>query len=383
MKQNIPINVQNIINTLVAAGHSAYVVGGAVRDAYLGRETNDFDITTSALPEEIKRLFSCYTVIETGIKHGTVTVLVENTSYEITTYRTETTYTDSRHPDKVTFVSSINEDLARRDFTVNAIAISHLHGVIDLYDGLEDIKSRIIRTVGDPELRFGEDALRILRALRFSSTLGFTIEKNTKRAIFALKDSLNKVSVERKYTEIKKLICGENAQAVIGEYLSVLKAIMPINGEPDSVCKLPDDHKMRLCCLLGSSWKTALDLLRADNETKYTCALLYGSAPLPESETELKLYISRLGLEDAKTVIAYRKALYGEDAQNLTDKVLSSNRPLFLKDLAVNGSDLRDAGLSGREISQALQRLLEAVIREEIPNEKEILLIKAKETAAC
>ncbi len=367
-------NAEYIIKMLNDAGFEAYAVGGCVRDAIMGRPCDDTDITTNALPEETKAVFSSHTLLETGIKHGTLTLVLDHTPYEITTYRREIGYTDSRHPDKVEFVPTLEEDLSRRDFTVNAIAYSPLFGIKDPFFGVNDIKNKLIRAVGDPEKRFSEDALRILRALRFSSVLGFEIEENTSNAVLSLAETVNKVSGERIYAELKKLLCGKNAQTVIEKYIEAIKKIIPVNGDYNSIYRLPADFSMRLACLCGNSVGNALKLLRADNKTKHICNLLVNSSPLPKQETELKFYISALGREDALTVARYRRALYGEDALKDTERLLNSNTPLFLTDLAINGSDLLPLGIKGKNIGETLNRLLTSVIKNEIENTKEALL---------
>ena len=367
-------NAKLIIDSLRNAGFEAFAVGGAVRDSLMGRVADDLDITTSAKPEDTKKVFSAFPVIETGIKHGTVTVVLDRTPFEITTYRTEIGYADSRHPDSVSFVNNVTEDLARRDFTMNAIAYSPYDGIVDPFCGYRDIQNKIIRTVGDPYKRFSEDALRILRALRFSSVLGFEIEDNTAKAIFELAENLKFVSSERIYTEMKKLVCGTNAQFVINEYIQVFKTILPINGDYKAIHKLPNDHAMRLYCLFGESYIDALTVLRADNKVKSVCRAISSSKPIPTDEAELKFYISALGKEAAKTVIAYRKALFNEDSDNKADLLLNSEMPLYLSDLAVNGNDLLDIGIKGKEIGEMLNALLVSVIRGETKNEKNSLI---------
>ena len=363
-----------IIDQLRNDGYQAFAVGGAVRDSLMGREADDFDITTSAKPEQTKNTFSSFPVIETGIKHGTVTVLIENTPFEITTFRSEFGFSDSRHPDSVSFVTDIKEDLARRDFTMNAIAFSPYDGMVDPFFGYSDIQNKIIRTVGDPHQRFTEDALRILRALRFSAVLGFRIEENTRKAIFSLAENLKFVSAERIYVELKKLICGINAQAVINEYLPVLKAILPINGDYSNVHKLPKDHSMRFYCLFGASYKEALSILRADNKVKSVCNIISAAKPLPTNENALKLYISALGRENAETVITYRKAMYDEDKDGIAESILNSGTPLFLTDLQIDGNDLTDLGINGKEIGETLKRLLVSAINGEVANDKNALI---------
>ena len=371
-------HAEYLINKLKSAGFEAYAVGGCVRDSIMGVSCGDTDITTNALPEQTKSVFEHNVVLETGIKHGTVTVLVENIPYEITTYRIESGYTDSRHPDKIEFVRNLKEDLARRDFTMNAIAYSHKEGIKDYFGGAEDINNKIIRAVGDPEKRFSEDSLRILRALRFASVLGFEIEHNTSNAIIKLAETVIKVSPERIYTELKKLLCGKNAQSVVNNYVSVISKIINTNGDYKSINKLPADFAMRLSCLCGSSVGEALRFLRADNKTKQLCNLLINSKPIPKDEIALKLYISAIGREASLSVAVYRRALFGEDSEYKTEKLIASNTPLFLSDLAIDGSDLVKLGISGKCVGETLLRLLNLVIKGEIVNERSTLINNAK-----
>ncbi len=371
-------NAEYIIKKLNAAGYEAYAVGGAVRDMVMGRASDDCDITTSARPEETKSVFSSFTVIETGIKHGTVAVIIDHTPYEITTYRTESKYADSRHPDTVTFVSDLKSDLSRRDFTMNAVAYSPDIGFVDPFLGIGDINSRVIRTVGDAYKRFSEDALRILRALRFASVIGFEIEETTSNAIIDLSHTVCKVSRERIFAELKKLILGGNAQTVINSYIDVIKAIIPINGNYKEIGKLPCNLPMRFTCLCGDRVNEALDFLRADNATKQACRVLLNSSPMPNDRTELKKYVSKLGRESAHLVVEYRRALYGEDQGYMFEELMHSNTALFISDLALNGNDLKQIGIEGRAIGKTLESLLFAVINGGTENDKESLLELAK-----
>ena len=216
-----------IIRKIEDNRYEAYLVGGSVRDMLMGKKPNDIDITTNALPADIKRIFGDYIVIETGIKHGTVTVLKDEIPIEITTYRTEEGYSDGRHPDKVTFTTNITEDLSRRDFTINSIAYNPKSGYFDPFNGKKDIENKIICCVGDPKVRFEEDALRILRALRFSSVLGFDIENKTSEAIHECRHLLKNVSAERIYSEISKMLCGINIRNILTEYADVISVLIP------------------------------------------------------------------------------------------------------------------------------------------------------------
>ena len=215
------------LNMLNENGFEAYLIGGSVRDFIMELPIGDIDITTNATPNQVKEVFKDFRVIETGIKHGTVTVLVDNEPIEITTYRSETTYSDNRHPDSVSFSNSLEDDVIRRDFTMNAIAYNFQNGFCDYTGGIDDIKNKTIRCIGDAELRFREDALRILRALRFSSVLGFTIEEKTSLAIHKCKNLLKNISAERIQVEFVKLICGKNAHLILNEYADVICVFIP------------------------------------------------------------------------------------------------------------------------------------------------------------
>ncbi len=374
-------NARYVISQLNKNGYQAFIVGGCVRDHLMGREATDYDITTSALPEQVKQVFSCHTVIETGIKHGTVTVLLGGEPFEITTYRTELGYSDLRHPDTVVFLSNINGDLSRRDFTMNAVAYNDTDGFIDLFGGIEDIKNKTIRAVGEPSVRFSEDALRILRALRFASTLGFKMEKNTANSVFLLAESVNRVSPERIYSELKKLLCGFNAHNVVTEYKEALEKILKIeiNVEKEKLKALPNDFAMRFSYLCGENVTETLCFLRADNRTKQLCDLLKNSTPVPNDELLLKRYVRELGREDAEYVGNYRRALYSEDKSNNLKELLSSNTCLSISELDINGNDVLALGVPPREVGTLLSALLELVVAEELNNTKTDLINKVKE----
>ena len=219
-----------LIETIENAGFEAYQVGGCVRDFFMKRKCDDIDITTSAKPGDLEKILAENNIkyIETGLKHGTVTAVFDGDNFEITTYRTDGEYIDNRHPENVSFVSNIDEDLSRRDFTINAIAYNpNKDEIVDLFGGRDDIENKIIKAVGDPDRRFKEDALRIMRAIRFSSTLGFEIEENTKAALFRNKELLKNVSAERIFTELSKLLLGDNVFDVLTEYKEIIGVIIP------------------------------------------------------------------------------------------------------------------------------------------------------------
>lgn len=218
---------KTVLSMLKNAGFEAFLIGGSVRDFIMGREIGDVDVTTNAVPDEVKAVFSDFRVIDTGIKHGTVTVLVENEPVEITTYRSESGYSDNRRPDSVSFSHRLSDDVIRRDFTMNGVAYNFEDGFCDLVGGIGDIKNGVIRCIGNPEERFREDALRILRAIRFSSVLGFAIEAETKKAVHSCRNLLNNISAERIREEFCKLLCGENASAVLAEFSDVIGVFIP------------------------------------------------------------------------------------------------------------------------------------------------------------
>ncbi len=227
MEINIPLYAQTALDMLHARGYKAYIVGGCVRDALLGKEPNDYDICTDCTPEGMKEVFASYNTIETGIKHGTLTVIIDHDPIEITTFRSDGTYSDHRKPDTVRFEKDLSQDLRRRDFTINALCYNRREGLVDMFGGTDDLKHRIVRCVGDPRERFDEDALRILRAMRFSSVLDFEIEKNTSFAIHRQKELLKNISAERIAAELKKLLCGRDPARILIEYRDVMAVLIP------------------------------------------------------------------------------------------------------------------------------------------------------------
>lgn len=237
MRLQLPAAVNMIIDVLQAHGYEGFAVGGCVRDSVLNRTPDDWDITTSATPYQVKELFS--KTVDTGLQHGTVTVMVHGVGYEVTTYRIDGEYEDARHPKEVQFTSNLTEDLKRRDFTINAMAYSKDRGLIDEFGGMNDLQRKIIRCVGDPWQRFGEDALRILRAVRFAAQLGFEIEENTKKAIVELAPTLSKISAERIQTETVKLLMSDRPEMWRSVYdLGITRIIMP---EFDAIMETPQN----------------------------------------------------------------------------------------------------------------------------------------------
>ncbi len=393
MNVGMPSGAAYIISRLEERGARADIVGGCVRDAMLGRRASDFDITTSASPEEVISIFSDMRVIETGVAHGTVTVIADGAPYEVTTYRIDGEYTDSRHPDSVTFAGRIEDDLSRRDFTVNAMAYSKSYGLTDLFGGREDIESRLIRAVGDPYLRFTEDALRILRAIRFASVLCFDIEPRTAAAARELAPRLLSVSAERIYAEWRKLIGGEGAYAVLSDYSDIIGVFLP---ELSGLC-LPEEREFkaagadaRFLALFAKTcadeaphlFHEALCRLKADKKTRENGRLALENYKSPtETEAELLRLLSRLGEECATLTVELRAVLglCSYDTLPRLSELISGGRAYRITDLAVDGTDLISIGIFGKDIGASLSTLLELVIDGLLPNEKNALLSYLKE----
>ena len=387
IKLSLPEEVKFIIKTLNEHGHRADVVGGAVRDACIGRTTSDYDITTDALPEEIKRVFSGVRTIDTGIKHGTVALHLGGENYEVTTYRRDGDYLDARHPETVEFTESLAEDVRRRDFTMNALCYNETDGITDFVGGVSDIENRLIRTVGDPVTRFSEDALRILRALRFSAVLGFSIEKSTAEAVHSCKELLFGISRERIYAEWQKLISGDNAYAVIEEYCDVFATFLPISFDslPPRESFFCGSGLVRTLALfaLGSenpaeSYDAAMSALKTDKATRVggRDALLCLGDGVPKDKRDALLALSKYGEEVTRTAVRVAEMIgkCEEDRERLIDEAIASGIPYSLKSLAVSGDDLGTLGFKGEKIGEELKRLLLIVIDGKCENTKSALL---------
>lgn len=432
----LPPQVEFAIDKLTAAGYEAYIVGGCVRDVMRLAEPSDYDITTSALPEQVIAVFKGEKIIETGLKHGTVTLLKEGMPLEITTYRIDGDYTDNRRPNSVTFTANIKEDLARRDFTVNAMAFSPKIGIVDAFGGKKDLKSGIIRSVGDADRRFNEDALRIMRALRFASVLGFTIADSTKKSIIKNRELLKNISAERIAAELIKLLCGKNAKDIILEYYEVLEVILPeIKGMQGfdqknrwhiydvlthtavAVENTPSIPALKLAALLHDCGKpdtfftddkgvghfyghpeisfkkakTAFARLKLDNATTELALTLikYHDTPIEPTEKAVKRALNKITPDVFFSLLDIKRA--DNLAQNpeltadalvtidtlgkIAKEIIKKGECFCLKDLAVNGNDLINAGIpAGKELGKALDFLLDAVINERVKNEKQALL---------
>lgn len=371
-----------VLRALHDAGFEAYVVGGCVRDSLLGRLPGDWDVTTSALPEETKTALADLPVIETGLRHGTVTAVVAGEPVEVTTFRVDGPYSDGRRPDTVAFTRNLTDDLARRDFTVNAMAWSSEAGLADPFGGREDLRRRVIRCVGEPARRFGEDALRILRALRFSAALGFAVEPGTAAALREGRARLAGVSAERVAAELSKLACGENAPAVLREFPEVIAQVLPEwDCDPGALGRAPADLPVRLAMLFPSAReaKTALRRLKYDNATACAAEALcaFRSAPLEASRPAVRRMLHTLGPEAFRRLLAMRAA-YGEpfaDVERTLDAVLAGGDCWSLESLAVKGGDLIAAGVPvGPEVGRTLAAMLDAVIDGRCPNDRAALL---------
>lgn len=430
--------ILTIISLMEEKGYEIHLVGGFVRDSIMGKKADDADFATNASPEETLEVFKDFHTLETGIKHGTVTVIINHKPFEITTYRTEKGYSDCRHPDEVSYAEKIEDDLSRRDFTVNSIAYSPSKGFVDLYNGKKDIERKIIRCVGEPEKRFTEDALRIMRALRFSSVLSFSIEEETEKAMFKCRDLLNNISKERIFIELSKMLCGENVREVLSKYSDILSVVIPeikemkgfqqhnfhhiydvLNHTAIVVENAPALPHLRFAALFHDCGKPecfsldkdgvghfyshasisarkadeALQRLRCDNKTRERVVKLIKlhDAPIEESEIVIKKKLSKYGEDLFFDLIALKRAdtkglapefhnrkEHFDTLQSIAKKLLSEKPCFSLKNLAVNGNDIAELGFKGREIGEVLNKLLNAVIENRIPNEKTSLLAEAK-----
>ena len=388
MKMELPFPVLHSLFLLNQAGHEAFVVGGCVRDVLMGKAPSDWDITTSAMPEETLAVFHEYRTIETGIKHGTVTVMIEDTPLEITTYRVDGNYSDGRHPDQVSFTRSLKEDLKRRDFTVNAMAYHPEIGLVDPFRGQKDLTKKVVRCVGRPMKRFDEDALRILRGLRFSSVLGFSIHPSTKRAIHRIKATLSCVSVERIAVEFTKLLCGVNVQKILSEYADVMAVFLPeidCANVAKRVSQVIPTPLFRLTALMFDATPSFAEKicknLRFSNKMTEDITELINcrNISLEPSKSNVLHILHRLGPERAEMLVHLRSVADDVDYEGFLSVLLQLQNDddscYRLKDLAVSGEDLMAAGVpSGPTVGATLNTLLEAVMNGECSNQKDKLL---------
>ena len=392
-----------LLDTLHRAGYAAYVVGGCVRDSLLGLTPHDWDLCTSALPQQVMKLFGAQRCIPTGLQHGTVTVKQSGALYEITTFRTEGTYTDGRHPDEVHFVPDVREDLARRDLTINAMAYNEKEGLVDPFGGQADLQSGIVRAVGVPRQRFTEDALRILRLYRFAARFGFAIDPPTAQAAQELCAHLDCVSVERIEEELAKLLSAPAPAAYLDK--KILLVILPeLSSEALAAAKPVVDAcpagaenlPIRLAALLLSlgedGTRRTLRRLRCSNACIEETAVLVREA-VPGVPVSLNIYARRLlgkyNLCTVQRIAALGTALQPERAADfaalseLAERLDADGVCCRVSQLAVNGRDLMAAGVpAGPGIRKVLEALLDGVIREEYPNERQALLAAVQQLAA-
>ena len=431
----LPEKVNMIIKTIQAAGFEAYAVGGCVRDSILGRIPDDWDITTSAKPLEIKKIFK--RTIDTGIQHGTVTVMVDKEGFEVTTYRIDGEYEDSRHPREVTFTSNLREDLRRRDFTINAMAYNEEVGLVDIFGGISDIEKKTIRCVGDAKERFTEDALRMMRAVRFSAQLGYSIEEGTKEAIKELAPNLKNISAERIQVELVKLVVSNNPDYLkIAYETGITRQVLPefdicMETEQNNphhkysvgehilhaMKNIEADKALRLSMLFHDMGKAktktqdeqgidhfyghneisheiteeVLKRLRFDNDTIYKVKnLVYFHDYHPAlTDKSVRKFITKIGKELVPSYLLVQRAdvlaqseykreeklAKIDEVSKIFDGIIERGECLSLKDLAVNGKDLIEHGIKpGKEMGEILEHFLEMVIANPSLNEKEILL---------
>lgn len=435
----LPNDVKYLINKLENAGYEAYAVGGCVRDALLGKEPNDWDITTSARPECMQEVFRGCRVIETGLKHGTLTVMLNGTGYEITTYRKDGDYSDHRRPDSVEFVSDLTQDLERRDFTVNAMATRDGINIIDLFGGRDDLDRHIIRCVGKAEKRFDEDALRILRAVRFASAYDFDIDPATAKAAYDLRDTLSNVSPERIFVELKKLLCGKGVERILLNHPDIIFTIFPelkvlkgfAQNNPwhsydvwthtvKAVAAAPQDPVYRIAMLFHDSGKplchstdekgidhfyghalkshdivkTALMRMKPDMALykKVLMLVLEHELRIPAARLSVRKQLVRLGVSNFTALFpVWRADACGQNPaklseslasvaaiESITNELINENACISLGQLAVNGNDLAELGIKGKQTGTVLKTLLDLVAAERIANEKQALLDMAQ-----
>ncbi|MBQ2816208.1 MAG: CCA tRNA nucleotidyltransferase [Clostridia bacterium] len=366
----IPPYVEAVINKIEYNGYEAWLVGGCVRDMLSGITPHDYDIASNAPCEAISSMFD--RVIETGIRHGTVTVISDGQPIEVTRYRIDGDYADHRRPDSVNFTCEFKNDLARRDFTVNAIGYNEKRGIFDCFGGKEDIERKILRTVGDAKRRFDEDALRILRAIRFASTLGYTIENGTLTAIKSLSKTLHNVSAERIYSEVKKVLMGKAP--------SLIEIIIKNGGfehlgiddcdDLSPLDRVDENLNVRIAILLKlcrCNPSSVLSKLKAERITRTTVGLIYTALDenQPFDRCELKRLLQKHSAEDIFAILSAHKVLYGHEILAAKDElrdIVEKNEPYLIRHLTIGGDDLAKMGISGEAVGRVLNDLLERAI---------------------
>ncbi|MDE6658846.1 MAG: CCA tRNA nucleotidyltransferase [Eubacterium sp.] len=433
----ISANAEKLIHLLSENGYKAYAVGGCVRDNLLGKPEKDIDITTSAKPEMVEEILkqNHIKVVETGLKHGTVTAVLNGEPYEITTFRKDGEYKDNRRPESVDFVDDVKEDLSRRDFTINAMAYNHQEGIVDLFGGKADLDNKIIRAVGNADKRFKEDALRIMRALRFSATLCFKIEEKTKKAIFDNMHLLENIAYERIFTELRKLLVGDNAMQVLDEYRAVIGVIIPelkpsfdcVQNNPwhiynvyghiiHAVDSAPKDDVIRLTMLLHDIGKPSvkttdekgidhfkthafvgadiakkvLKRFKVSNEIydKVTMLIYYHQAVENVDNIRVKRWLAKIGEDYTKALfkvrisdlLAHNPEKIGYEVEKLSklqqelEEIVAAGEAFKISDLAVNGNDLLALGYKGKAIGEKLNEILMLVVDNKLENDRDKII---------
>lgn len=384
MDIKLPKEVEFILNTLNNKGHKAFVVGGCVRDSIMGLKPHDWDITTSAEPIEVTEIFEKekFKVLPTGIKHGTVTVMVNNEGFEITTFRIDGEYKDGRRPNNVSFTKSIEEDLARRDFTINAIAFNPTDGLIDPFGGINDINNGVIRAVGDAKKRFEEDGLRILRAVRFCAKLNFKIDIDTANSMLVCSHNLNNVSMERKRDELIKILLTDNPSSIntfIG--FSIINTFLPEFCDAlHSIDKSKKNLPIRLAMMFHDcdtdTLQEELTRLRIDKRTiKQVLVLVKHMFNVPTTEIEIRKILSDVGENNFINLINIWEVEFDRlNIKLMFNDIIERGDCITLKQLAVKGDDLVAMGIEGKNIKSTLEKLLNIVIENPSLNVKEKLL---------
>ena len=383
MNISMPNGAKTIIDKLYSCGYEAFIVGGCVRDALLGKAANDFDITTSAMPEAVKEIFE--KTVDTGIQHGTVSVILDDGVYEVTTYRIDGDYADNRHPVSVSFTGNIADDLARRDFTVNAMAYNDRVGLVDKFGGVSDLERGIIRAVGDPYKRFSEDALRVLRAVRFASVLGFTIDAQTKEAASVLCKNLSSVSAERIFVEWKKLLSGKSAYGILSENRDIISVFLPEITDARLPRKevfdaLTYEERQALIFALTSGEEGFCEFaasLKFDNKTKSRGIDMLRALTLKDGMTDSEIGEYLIGKSDECAVGTAKIS----DAIGKTNSALSRIKegvllgaPRTVKDLDFNGADAAKLGYTGKKCGELLGEMLRLCASLKLKNDKQSII---------
>lgn len=381
MNFELPQEIDYVLDILINNGHKAYIVGGCVRDLLCGKAPHDYDITTSATPDETQRLFK--KTIATGIKHGTVTVIINGEQIEVTTFRTESGYNDSRHPESVDFVREVGDDLARRDFTVNAMCYNHKEGLIDLFNGKDDINNKVLRAVGTPETRFKEDALRILRLFRFAATLGFAIEKQTFNAAVKCAPLLKNISAERIFVELQKTANGSNPD-IIRPLLDTdcLYDYSLKSADLNCISKLENKQDLRTFALLNiASYNLpqTLDNLKCSNSFKDYCIKMnYLTQNIINADKiSIKKALNYADTDIISDVLLYYRYILSIDIlkhKTLLDEIIKNGEAYKISHLDISGKDIMALGYNGKQVGEKLDFLLNEVVKDSTLNKREKLL---------